>query len=340
MLVLSRSCIAFPVQLIPNKYGLFQSIGLDSCAGLVALAAAYIGRVSMLTNRAAALRGHRDDKALPPVDGNRPNATTAVVTSGEDGQPDPLLPLSPYPWKIPVKSRPKALIVLALLILAYFSSGYGAVVFEWSLYGLSALGVPISIAMHRSLQVLLGHLLWVGTGCLILGIGLRPFFPPRGSWYRLQWRRSWLWWVVGGYYVSSLLFNGADVINQLVLPPSVFQEGGESVVTKMINPENNDILALAVGSIAPCVSAPWWEEVLYRGFTLPALSVFMPPWVALPVSAVLFAVHHMSIQSMIPLATLGLAWGILYMLSNNLLVTVLIHAMWNSRVFLGSFLGL
>jgi hypothetical protein len=33
------------------------------------------------------------------------------------------------------------------------------------------------------------------------------------------------------------------------------------VVTQMINPEGNDALAMFIGSLAPCVSAPWWEEV-------------------------------------------------------------------------------
>lgn len=69
-------------------------------------------------------------------------------------------------------------------------------------------------------------------------------------------------WVVGGYFVSSALFNMADLANQFLcpLPPDT-----ESVVVKIINPENNDVAAMAVGSIAPCISAPWWEEVLYRG---------------------------------------------------------------------------
>ncbi|CAN0467555.1 unnamed protein product [Hapterophycus canaliculatus] len=43
---------------------------------------------------------------------------------------------------------------------------------------------------------------------------------------------------------------------------------------------------------------------------------------------------------MLPLSVLGLVWSLLYLYSGNLLVTVLIHAMWNSRVFLGSLLGL
>ena len=54
----------------------------------------------------------------------------------------------------------------------------------------------------------------------------------------------------------------------------------------------------------------------------------------------MFAAHHMSWTTMLPLTTLGLTWAMIYVLSRNLLITVLIHAMWNSRVFLGSLLGL
>jgi uncharacterized protein len=56
-------------------------------------------------------------------------------------------------------------------------------------------------------------------------------------------------------------------------------------------------------------------------------------------SAVLFAAHHMSLSGMIPLTMLGFLWAVLYLMSGNLLVSIAIHAMWNSRVFLGSLLG-
>ncbi len=26
-------------------------------------------------------------------------------------------------------------------------------------------------------------------------------------------------------------------------------------------PQGNDVLAMTIGALAPCVSAPWWEEV-------------------------------------------------------------------------------
>eukprot|EP00292_Cryptomonas_paramecium_P016889 CAMPEP_0113714310 /NCGR_PEP_ID=MMETSP0038_2-20120614/32532_1 /TAXON_ID=2898 /ORGANISM="Cryptomonas paramecium" /LENGTH=102 /DNA_ID=CAMNT_0000641245 /DNA_START=168 /DNA_END=473 /DNA_ORIENTATION=- /assembly_acc=CAM_ASM_000170 len=99
----------------------------------------------------------------------------------------------------------------------------------------------------------------------------------------------------------------ADLANQLILPSAVFDE--ESVVSKLINPENKDLVAMAVGAVGPCISAPVFEEVLYRGFLLPALSVTMPVKLALPVSAVLFSVHHLNLGGVIPLSILGFAWA-------------------------------
>ena len=77
--------------------------------------------------------------------------------------------------------------------------------------------------------------------------------------------------------------------------------------------------------------------MLYRGFLLPALAILMPLKWAIPTSSILFAVHHLNVGGIIPLTVLGFAWAIVYAQSRNLLVTILVHALWNSRVFLGTF---
>lgn len=227
------------------------------------------------------------------------------------------------------------------LLIAYAGTGKFTLWFESLLYVLAGMGVPMTIAMHRSLTVLLGHLSWVGIGSLILKYELKPFFNRKKTkWYKLKWDTNWLWWTIGGYFVSAWLFNIADFINQVVLPASVFEKAGEGVVSQLINPENNDLAASMVGYIAPCLSAPWWEETLYRGFILPALCLHMRFWPASIISALIFSAHHMSTTGFIPLAVLGMTWATLYAKCGNLLVTILIHAMWNSRVFLGSWFGL
>ncbi|KAG5175528.1 hypothetical protein JKP88DRAFT_338282 [Tribonema minus] len=311
MFVLSKHCIPFPVQLIPNDYGLCQSVGLDTLAGEHLRFGVIVG--ALLLRREEGKTG----KAL---------GGGAAVMRGRSA-----------PWSLDRSLTAKLPLLAMLLGFAYYCSGWSALAWEYVLYGLAAAGLPLTVAMHRSLQVLLGHLVWVLAGSAILGNVLKPFFRTKESkWLRIKWRTHWLWWVVGGYYASSFLFTMADLLNQFVcpLPPDT-----ESVVAKIINPEDNDLAALAVGSIAPCLSAPWWEEVLYRGFMLPALTLYLPRSMAVPVSAVLFAAHHLSIQAMIPLSMLGLVWALLYVLSGNLLVTIMIHGMWNSRVFLGSLLG-
>ena len=65
------------------------------------------------------------------------------------------------------------------------------------------------------------------------------------------------------------------------------------MVADLLSPAADDPLALAIGAVGPCLSAPVFEEVLYRGFLLPSMLRFgVPLRRALPLHAVLFAAHH------------------------------------------------
>uniref|UniRef100_A0A0G4I1S3 CAAX prenyl protease 2/Lysostaphin resistance protein A-like domain-containing protein n=1 Tax=Chromera velia CCMP2878 TaxID=1169474 RepID=A0A0G4I1S3_9ALVE len=308
LLVLSKLQVGFPCQLIPNQVGLFRAFQLDSLVGMGVL-----GLVAYVRRRAG----------------------VAILPSTYPPQ---------VPWKrAEAEERNKQMVLMVMLGVAYFLSSYVAIFFEGILYAAAAAGAPISVAMHRALQVVVSHFLWVGIGVYLIGSQLRPWFPPRGKGYRLRWDANWVWWVVGGYFVSCMAYNFIGPLNEIVsesLFPSQFEDAAsETVVAKMINPEENDVLSMAVGAVAPCVSAPMWEEVLYRGFALSFFGSFLPTSIAVPITSLLFSAHHLQISAGVPLALLGFAWAILYLHSGNLLVPVLIHAMWNSRVFLGSFLG-
>jgi membrane protease YdiL (CAAX protease family) len=66
----------------------------------------------------------------------------------------------------------------------------------------------------------------------------------------------------------------------------------------------------------------------------------MPIGGALLVSGILFGAQHLQIGLLLPLSVTGFFWGVLYVNSRNLLVPVFIHALWNGRIFIGSYLGL
>ena len=361
--ILTQHQITFPFQLIPNDEGWFQSIGLDSLAGMLAFG-------GLIWLRKNSVESDSIVKAVPSIwsDPTASEAPWRLRSKKKAKKRKKSNDLQNVDVDDVKKLHPRSTSIAAFLLLTvgYFSTGRFSLVFENTLYAMAGSGLPLTVPMHRSLVVLLGHLAWVAVGSAILAgvLSPKPFFgggwmkaptiddsvkdekrlktrvlrPYR--WYTNKWDTYWLWWTIGGYFVSAWLFNIADFVNQIVLPPYLFAQQAEGVVSQLINPENNDFLASLVGYIAPCLSAPWWEEVLYRGYLLPALGLFMGFWPSVFVSGILFSVHHMNLMGAIPLMVLGWLWAALYAKSGNLLVTMLIHGMWNSRVFLGSWLGL
>jgi len=296
-----------------------------------------------------------------------PDNTTRISTQGPDLSDLTLPTPEQRRYMLP---RGTSLVACLLLVKTYFFTGRFSFFWEDTLYAMAGVGFPLTVAMHRSLCVLLGHLTWVAAGSAILRIVVRPkFFGPNNKWYR-QFTRppvsvtaddksvgsssgttmargqrssgNWIWWVIGGYSVSAWLFNVADFANLYALPAQVLEDAilQEGVVTQLINPENRDFLASLVGYIAPCLTAPWWEEILYRGFFFPALSLLFPVWFSVFFSGIIFSAHHLSMTAALPLAVLGWTWCGLYMASDNLWTTILVHGLLNSRVFLSSWLGL
>ncbi|GMI02441.1 hypothetical protein TrLO_g27 [Triparma laevis f. longispina] len=306
--ILTKRSFVFPFQLIPNNHGLFLQIGYDSIAGMLSLA------------------------MFLRYDHNKRLKTDLNHDQNE-------LSESPLPWHVPQKLKPKVTTVALILLTLYFASGLFAQTYDQILFALKTFGLPITDQMHMSLQVLLSHLTWVFMGVNILGTQLPDFFKRESTWYKARVGSNWMWWVCGGYFFSSWLFNCADCFNQLILPGSLFAVD-EGVVSKLINPEVPHILSSLIGYIAPCISAPWWEEILYRGFMLPALSVLMPLKPAIIASGLVFSIHHLTLTGFLPLAVLGISWAGIYVASGNLVTTMIIHAMWNSRVFLGGWMGI
>ncbi len=117
-----------------------------------------------------------------------------------------------------------------------------------------------------------------------------------------------------------------------LLPPGL--------VSKLANPEDRAASTLLLGSLVPCIGAPVYEELQARAFNLQALTAVAPLRWALPIAGLVFGAQHFQQGLVLPLGVTGYFWGVMYAHSGNLLVPMLIHAMWNARIFLGSYLGL
>jgi len=198
LLVLTQHSILFPFQLIPNDKGWFQSIGLDSVAGIISFISIGLLRKRQLKKSKGTSNGNGrenndmnkvtipslfsgvyDDRIIPKQNnkGRKSKKKRFVKPSSSSSS---LTASIPSPWKFPLRQenvpspRITSMVALLMLITAYFFTGRLASIMELYLYAMAGLGVPLTIAMHRSLVVLGGHLAWVAIGSGILGIVLRP----------------------------------------------------------------------------------------------------------------------------------------------------------------------
>jgi hypothetical protein len=140
---------------------------------------------------------------------------------------------------------------------------------------------------------------------------------------------NWVWWVIGGYTLSVLAYNWSDIIAQHFLSNTI------NTNSNVHSYYDYDIVATIISGITYCITAPLWEEIFYRKIVFRFLSSLLPLSLSLPLSGLFFALHHdYSIDTILPLASLGCVWAYVYKLTGSLLVPTLIHMMMNITVFL------
>jgi membrane protease YdiL (CAAX protease family) len=214
--------------------------------------------------------------------------------------------------------------------------------FDVVLLGLAAIGVPLTRSSMLGARLCLEQATVYVLILKLMALRHReadaPFFGKNSRWVRWGWRRPWLLPVLGGYAASLGIFNLVEPVNQALL--SFLERMSEGMVAKLANPADGKLSSLFWGALTPCVGAPIFEEIHSRAFLMQALTTALPLRAALLVGGFIFGVQHFQIGLVLPLAAMGYFWGVLYAFSGNLLVPVLVHALWNSRIFIGSLLAL
>jgi hypothetical protein len=99
-----------------------------------------------------------------------------------------------------------------------------------------------------------------------------------------------------------------------------------------------DKVALAIFFFTASIAAPFFEELIFRGFLLTSLTRYLPVWGAIVVSSLVFALAHLSLSEVLPLTILGIVLGFVYTRSRNLLSSMLVHSLWNSGTLLTLFI--
>jgi uncharacterized protein len=184
----------------------------------------------------------------------------------------------------------------------------------------------------QAFSILVSYALAAAAGLGVMYLSLESFCPLGDRWFRFQLRWRDVLWGLAGYWVAIPLVVGISLINQ-----QLWQGQGGSNPILEIALQEKDWVAIACFFLTASIAAPVFEELIFRGFLLPALTVYLPVWGAIGVTSLVFAVAHLSLSEVLPLATLGMVLGVVYVRSGNLFASMLLHSVWNAGTLLSLF---
>ncbi|MDJ0688198.1 MAG: CPBP family glutamic-type intramembrane protease [Xenococcaceae cyanobacterium MO_188.B32] len=227
---------------------------------------------------------------------------------------------TPWDWEI----------IWQVLIVGFFFIGQFLLPFILGLSGFN----PVNYSLRfKALYVLATYILMSISGIAVLYFSIKSFLPLPENWFRFKWLSNWFVWGFGGYLIALPLVLIVSLINQ-----QIWQGQGGSNPLLFLALQAQDKVALAIFFITASVAAPIFEEIMFRGFLLPSLTRYVPVWSSIVISGLIFAIAHLSLSEVLPLATLGIILGFVYTRSRNLLAPMLLHSLWNSGTLLSLFI--
>lgn len=185
----------------------------------------------------------------------------------------------------------------------------------------------------KALYVLGTYMAMAIGGVSVLYLSIKSFIPLPQDWFKFKLIDNWIVWGFGGYLVALPLVLFVSLINQ-----QIWQGQGGSNPLLLLALQAQDRVALIVFFVTSSIAAPAFEEIMFRGFLLPSLTRYLSVRSAIVISAFIFAVAHLSLSEVLPLATLGMVLGFVYTRSRNLLAPMLLHSLWNSGTLLSLFI--
>ncbi|MEH1867960.1 MAG: CPBP family glutamic-type intramembrane protease [Nostoc sp.] len=229
------------------------------------------------------------------------------------------------PWSTPWDGET----VLQVFIVGFFFMGQ---IFVPLVISVLPIPRPIVDVRLQAFSVLVSYLLVALGALLVLYFSLKPFFPLPEFWFRFRFQNNWFLWGLGGYCTALPIVVMVSLINQ-----QLWQGQGGSNPLLQLALESQDGVALGIFFFTAAIAAPFFEEILFRGFLLPSLTRYLPVWGSIIISSLLFAIAHLSLSEILPLTALGIVLGVVYTRSRNLLAPMLLHSLWNSGTLLSLF---
>jgi len=236
------------------------------------------------------------------------------------------------PWP-EIIAPPLSLIDMVLLI----SGGFvviGEVVFP-------ALIIPIfdllfnnlNSPLKESLRVFIGYCSMTIAPLFIIRYQLMDLVPSGidGGW--LQWnikpiKEGFFKSISGWLMIMPLVLFIGWIMNEII-----GDQGGSNPLLELVL-GSDEFIPLFLLLITTVVLAPAFEELVFRGILLPVLVSKVGKISGVLLSALIFALAHLSVGELPPLFVLGIGLGLMRLSSGRLFPCALMHSLWNGVTFI------
>ena len=109
-------------------------------------------------------------------------------------------------------------------------------------------------------------------------------------------------------------------------------QGGSNPLLELVL-NSDELIPLVFLLITTVVLAPVFEELVFRGVLLPVLVSKVGKLSGVLLSALIFALAHLSVGELPPLFILGIGLGLMRLSSGRLFPCALMHSLWNGVTF-------
>ncbi|AFY72495.1 putative metal-dependent membrane protease [Synechococcus sp. PCC 7502] len=254
-------------------------------------------------------------------------------------QSSPLQPTTDSTWHTPWQLE-KAWEVMVLWFTAYVAMSQ--IFLPTAIHILGIYPDSTWNSRDRAIFILIPYVASMAPMLLIFRGALRDFLPLPNYLFQLKLKTwNWLRWGLGGYIAAIPVILAVSALNQRLLDG---QGGGNPLLPILVQDQNSIAKLLLWMTVA--IAAPFFEELLFRGFLLPSLisalvsvlgqrfkSPSLATWLGIFFSGLGFAIAHLNLGDILPLTALGMMLGFIYVRSQNLLAPMLMHSLWNSGTF-------
>lgn len=191
---------------------------------------------------------------------------------------------------------------------------------------MASLEDPTVVALPTIWSVLIANMAMFGILWLYLKRGDRLERLGWNRWSAKSWRNSLL---VGiGCIAAAISFN--YVYTEYIVPDLEMQALMREMIDSIPKTVVNQILLFTTIAIA----APVVEEIIFRGMLQNAFAGWMPAWLAVLMSAFVFALIHFQPEALPALMALGAAFGAIYHYTKSLRLTILLHVVNNAAALM------